>query len=141
MDYVYSPAAAGFFPVAEKETFEQSGIWPTDGVGVTAGDHDALFPVPVGKVIGLDNGAPCWMDVPPPTKEELIATADAQKQALINAANQYMNGQQWPGKAAIGRLTGDALTQYGLWLDYLDAVAAIDTQNAPDISWPEQPEA
>lgn len=26
----------------------------------------------------------------------------------------------------MGRLKGDALTQYGLWLDYLDAMEAVD---------------
>lgn len=26
----------------------------------------------------------------------------------------------------MGRLKGDALTQYGLWLDYLDALEAVD---------------
>lgn len=141
MDYVYSPAAGGFFPLAEKEAFEKSDLWPSDGIAVTAGDHDALFPVPVGKNIGLDNGAPCWVDAPAPTKEQQIAAAEAKKQGLLAAANEYMNSQQWPGKAALGRLKGDALTQYGLWLDYLDAVAAVDTQNAPEIAWPIAPDA
>ncbi|WP_204528018.1 tail fiber assembly protein, partial [Citrobacter cronae] len=30
-------------------------------------------------------------------------------------------------KAAIGRLKGDELAQYNLWLDYLDALEALDT--------------
>lgn len=42
-----------------------------------------------------------------------------------------MNSRQWPGKAAIGRLKGDDLTQYNLWLDYLDALEAVDTSSAP----------
>ncbi len=59
---------------------------------------------------------------------------------LIDEANAYMNSKQWPGKAAIGRLKGDDLAQYNLWLDYLDALEAVDTSNAPDINWPERPE-
>ncbi len=47
-----------------------------------------------------------------------------------------MNSKQWPGKAAIGRLKGDELTQYNLWLDYLDAPELVDTFGAPDIEWP-----
>ncbi len=31
-----------------------------------------------------------------------------------------MNSKQWPGKAAIGRLKGEELAQYNLWLDYLE---------------------
>lgn len=40
----------------------------------------------------------------------------------------------------MGRLKRDALTQYGLWLDYLDALEAVDTSSAPNIVWPTHPE-
>ncbi|CGN25542.1 Putative tail fiber assembly [Salmonella enterica subsp. enterica serovar Typhi] len=46
---------------------------------------------------------------------------------------------QWPGKAAIGRLKGEELAQYNLWLDYLDALELVDTSGAPDIEWPTPP--
>ena len=82
---------------------------------------------------------PSWGDIPPPTREELIAAADMEKQKRIDLANDYMNGKQWPGKAAIGRLKGEGLTQYNLWLDYLDALEAVDTSSAPDIEWPTPP--
>lgn len=51
-----------------------------------------------------------------------------------------MNSKQWPGKAAIGRLKGDELEQYGLWLDYLDALEVLNISSAPDIEWPISPE-
>ncbi len=51
-----------------------------------------------------------------------------------------MNNKQWPGKAAIGRLKGEELAQYNLWLDYLDALDAVDPSSAPDIQWPEEPD-
>ena len=35
----------------------------------------------------------------------------------------------------------DELAQYNLWLDYLDALDAIDTSKAPDITWPTPPAA
>ncbi len=44
-----------------------------------------------------------------------------------------------PGKAAIGRLKGEELAQYNLWLDYLDALELVDTSSAPDIEWPTPP--
>jgi hypothetical protein len=44
--------------------------------------------------------------------------------------------EQWPGKAAIGRLKETELAQYNLWLDYLDELEAIDTSVAADITWP-----
>lgn len=76
---------------------------------------------------------------PDKTKEQLIQEANLEKEGRINSANDYMNSKQWPGKAAIGRLKGDELAQYNLWLDYLDALEAVDTSTAPDITWPTPP--
>lgn len=70
---------------------------------------------------------------------EMTAIADLEKQSKIEKANEFMNSRQWPGKAALGRLKGDELSQYNGWLDYLDALEAVDTSSAPDISWPEPP--
>lgn len=68
-----------------------------------------------------------------------VATADAEKQSRIDQANDYMNNKQWPGKSALGRLKDTEKGQYNLWLDYLDALEAVDTSSAPDISWPSSP--
>ena len=69
-----------------------------------------------------------------------VASAKALQEKRITVANDVMNRKQWPGKAAIGRLKGDELAQYNLWLDYIDALEAVDTSSAPDINWPEPPE-
>ncbi|WP_425655295.1 tail fiber assembly protein, partial [Enterobacter roggenkampii] len=76
---------------------------------------------------------------PPLTREQQIAVADNEKVSRIAEANSFMNSKQWPGKAAIGRLKGDELAQYNAWLDYLDALEAVDTSTAPDINWPIPP--
>ncbi|MFU1377518.1 tail fiber assembly protein, partial [Escherichia coli] len=95
---------------------------------------------PVGKRIGAnEHGYPAWENVPPPTRDEIIKQAEQKKQQFIDAANNYINSKQWPGKAAIGRLKGDELAQYNLWLDYLDALELVDTSGAPDIEWPTPP--
>ncbi|NSL37215.1 tail fiber assembly protein [Citrobacter werkmanii] len=73
-------------------------------------------------------------------KESAISEAENKKRLLINEATEYINSKQWPGKAAISRLKGDELAQYNLWLDYLDALEAVDTFYAPDIEWPTPPE-
>ncbi|WP_162733420.1 tail fiber assembly protein, partial [Escherichia coli] len=82
------------------------------------------------------DGMPAWIDIPPPTHEEQIAAAELKKQQLINQVNEYINSKQWPGKSVLGRLKDDELTQYNLWLDYLDALEAVDVSSAPDIVWP-----
>lgn len=69
-------------------------------------------------------------------KESAISAAENKKRFLIIEAREYIDSKQWIGKAAIGRLKGDELAQYNLWLDYLDALEAVDASMAPDINWP-----
>lgn len=73
-------------------------------------------------------------------KESAISAAENKKRLLIIEAREYIDSKQWVGKAAIGRLKGDELAQYNLWLDYLDALEAVDASMAPDINWPVPPE-
>ncbi|MFO3903843.1 tail fiber assembly protein [Enterobacter hormaechei] len=124
-----------------KAEYEAVGMWPADGVDVTdAVAAEFTGQPPQGKIIGLgSDGMPAWVDVPPLTPEQQIAAAEAERQSLIAQVNQHISSKQWPGKAAIGRLKGDELEQYNLWLDYLDALEAIDVTTAPQITWPDQP--
>lgn len=95
---------------------------------------------PQGKIrVAEENGLPTCAEIPPPSHEVLIEQTESERQLLINHANDYMNGKQWPGKSAIGRLKGEELAQYNLWLDYLDALELVDTSSAPDIEWPTPP--
>lgn len=129
-----------FFPYSLKAEYEQSGIWPDDGIDV---NEDLFFTYtnpPAGKIRVVDgHNLPYFVDIPPLTKDEQIASADAIKMQLVASANDFMNSRQWPGKAAIGRLKGEELQQYSLWLDYLDALEAVDTSSALDINWPVSP--
>ncbi|MTH48595.1 tail fiber assembly protein [Intestinirhabdus alba] len=139
--YSFSASKNTFYANVLKEIqYMPNGAWPDDAIDIDDNLHHAYTSTPPdGKRLGSEDGQPVWIDIPPPTDEELIAAADSEKQSLINAANNYMNSRQWPGKAAIGRLKDDELAQYNLWLNYLDALEAIDTSSAPDISWPSQP--
>ncbi|MCH6668809.1 tail fiber assembly protein, partial [Escherichia coli] len=118
----------------------ESGEWPDDGIEIDdTVAAEFMKEAPEGKCRGVIDGMPAWIDIPPPTHEEQIAAAELEKQQLINQVNEYINSKQWPGKAAIGRLKGEELAQYNLWLDYLDALELVDTPGAPDIEWPTPP--
>lgn len=94
-----------------------------------------------GEIISADsNGMPVLVEPPPPTHEEVVAAAENEKKNRIDQANEYMNSKQWPGKAAMGRLTDEDRAQYNAWLDYLDELEAVDPSAAPDINWPKKPE-
>lgn len=133
----FNPKNKGFY-----DTLFSTYI-PEDANEITQVIYDEFAGVtwPNGKILGSDSfGMPVWVDAPPMTHEEEIAAAEEQKQALINQANVYMNGKQWPGKAAIGRLKGEELAQYNVWLDYLDGLEGLEPSLAPNIVWPELPQ-
>ncbi|HFD7451603.1 tail fiber assembly protein [Escherichia coli] len=82
--------------------------------------------------------------IPPPVADqdpaELIASADAEKQNRLSYATNKI--VVWQTKLLMGRtLTDSESAKLNAWMDYIDAVQAIDTSTAPDINWPEPPAA
>ncbi|WP_429867736.1 tail fiber assembly protein [Escherichia coli] len=69
-----------------------------------------------------------------------VEAAEAQRQSLIGAAMASISLIQL--KLQAGRkLTQAETTRLNAVLDYIDAVTATDTSTAPDVIWPELPEA
>lgn len=69
-----------------------------------------------------------------------VESAEAQRQSLIDAAMASISLIQL--KLQAGRkLTQAETTRLNAVLDYIDAVTATDTSTAPDVIWPELPEA
>jgi hypothetical protein len=139
-NHLFSPSTCGFYDPTYENDYKIAGTWPKDLVEVS---NETLLSFvgssPYGKVISSRyDGQPCWIDAPKPTKEDLELINTREKESKISAANDYINSKQWPGKAAIGRLKGDDLAQYNLWLDYLDALELVDA-SSDEISWPESP--
>lgn len=136
--YIWSASRAGFFPVAEKALFTAAGQWPDDGIGVSAEEHDALFPVPEGRVIGSVKGRPQWVAIPPPTEEEVRAAAANKKDTLIlNARNKI---SLWQTGLQLGLISEEDKASLIVWMNYIQTLDALDTTLAPDIEWPPLPE-
>ena len=69
-----------------------------------------------------------------------LDAAEAQRQSLIDAAMASISLIQL--KLQAGRnLTQAETTRLNALLDYIDALDATDTSTAPDVIWPELPEA
>lgn len=139
--FVFSPSESRFYALEWRADYIDNNRWPHDAINVS----DSIYyefsgTPPTGKQLVAVNNMPSWGDIPPPTREELIAAADVEKQKRIDSANDYMNSKQWPGKAAIGRMKGDELAQYNLWLDYLDILNVMTISGVEAISWPVPPE-
>ena len=73
------------------------------------------------------------------TQEMATRDAEREKQRRLNAATGKIS--LWQTKLLMGRhLTDDESAQLNAWMDYIDAVTAVDTSKAPDITWPDKPE-
>lgn len=138
--YLYSPKNNAFFKSSELSLYKE---WDLDDVFDVTDSIFSEFTMDRSKEglvrISGNDGLPAWGNIPPPTHAELVAQAAAEKAARLVEANAYMNDKQWPGKAVLGRLSEDEKEQYGLWLDYLDALAVVNTSTVTNIDWPEKP--
>ncbi|WP_416763301.1 tail fiber assembly protein [Morganella morganii] len=74
---------------------------------------------------------------PRPTKEQLIAKAEYDKQVLITEVQAET--QLLQTKLALGRISDNEKARLNAWLDYLDELEAVDVSTAPDIIWPVKP--
>lgn len=70
--------------------------------------------------------------------EDLVAEAEQIKQSKIDSALASIELIQLKLRAG-RKLTPEETTQLNAVLDYIDAVAAVDTDAAPNIDWPEFP--
>ena len=131
--YFYSQKENGFFTDLNKAPSDAVEITTDEWLLLLDGQDNGM------KIVSNQEGYPVLTEQPPLSEENLIALAELKKGKLINEANEHMNSRQWPGKAAIGRLKGEELAQYNLWLDYLDALELVDPSSAPDIEWPTPP--
>lgn len=137
MKYLYGNNS--FYPTVMQDAYMASGTWPETGVYC---DED-VFSVyagepPSGKLRGTDaKGMPCWIDVPAPTKAELVAQAENQKQALLSEANDVT--ADWRTELALGIISDEDKPSLTLWMQYTKSVKAVDTSKAPDITWPVKP--
>lgn len=72
------------------------------------------------------------------TKNELAIQIESEKASRIAEAKDAIS--IWQTKLHLGRkLTEVETASLGLWIDYIDAVAAIKVSSKKTISWPEKP--
>lgn len=136
--YLFSKQTLAFYPCDQIDVYKAAGTLPEDVNEVADDIRDMFnFSPPAGKKLGADRkGKPVWLDRSP---TEIAEGAALHKHALLSQASDFINSKQWPGKAALSRLTSDDVKQYNEWLDYLDALEAVDTSGGSNIVWPQKP--
>ncbi|EOW7080967.1 tail fiber assembly protein, partial [Yersinia enterocolitica] len=93
---------------------------------------------PVGKTLGVAIGRPVWVDLPPPTHEELVANANAKKSQLKAIADSEISWRQ--DAVDEGYAEDNEVTELAAWKKYRVLLMRIDALQTADITWPQLPE-
>ncbi|MCQ8229093.1 tail fiber assembly protein [Pantoea trifolii] len=138
-EYVYSASFNMICAVALRNDYELAGTWPDDALEISMPTAiEFMGEAPSGKMMAAGtDGLPQWCDLPPLTPSELAAEAVQRKDNLLGNAQQAIG--IWQTKLALGRISDAEKTSLNIWLDYIDALQAVDASAAPDIDWPETP--
>nr|DAN87494.1 MAG TPA: tail fiber assembly protein [Caudoviricetes sp.] len=142
MKAYFVPSVPTFIPESWKSdgTYTKEN-WPSDAVLVTeeeAAEYWMVAP-PDGKKLGAVDGKPAWVDIPPPTREELIVTAENERQRLLARADAIM--LDWRTELMLGEISDANKAKLSAWLDYKNEVKAVDVTTDPDnVNWPQPPE-
>lgn len=141
MNYVYSAAKNLFFPVQYHEQYEHNGDWPSDAVAVDDSVFYEFTSYREGKTrVAGPEGLPAWVDFPQPSYEELIQSAENERQRLLSNADSVM--LDWRTELMLGEISDANRAKLSAWLAYKNDVKAIDVTTAPEhINWPVSPEA
>ena len=93
---------------------------------------------PVGKTLGVAIGRPAWVDLPPLTHDELVASANAKKSQLKSVADSEISWRQ--DAVDVGYAEGNEVTELAAWKKYRVLLMRIDALKTADITWPQLPE-
>lgn len=141
MNYAFSARHNAFFPIADLNDYRCAG-WVLDDIKPVSDDTFVEFSSlkPSGKIrVADDLGMPAWVDIPPKSHDELVQIAESEKNELITAALQTIS--LWQTQLQLGMISNSNKQKLIEWMEYIEAVKAVDTNTAPHIILPAQPEA
>lgn len=104
-------------------------------IDISADEHDQ---VSIGW--SYNNGVfspPAKEPDPEPTHEQLVSQAESEKYSRLSSADSIF--LEWQTKLLLNIASEDEKNAVIAWVNYKDAVRAVDTNEAPNITWPEQP--
>lgn len=131
-----------FYLFSMKESYEEAGTWPVNGADV---DDETMViytgVAPKGKTLGADKeGNPTWLDIPPPSHEELVQVAENERQRLLTHADAVM--LDWRTELMLDEISDANSLALLAWMTYKNEVKAVDVTTDPEhVNWPVPPEA
>lgn len=137
--YVYSAKNNAFFPTVYLSEYEDRN-WDLSDI-VEISDKIAkeyMSSPPPGKIrVAGNDGMPAWGDLPPPSREELIAQAELQKSSLRKVADSSIIPLQ--DAVDMGMATDEEVAALAEWKKYRILLNRVVTTSAPNINWPIPP--
>ncbi|EOI7388294.1 tail fiber assembly protein, partial [Yersinia enterocolitica] len=137
---LFSPSLITFIP----DYMVQDESYPpeiSDSLVVVTDEELATFwrqTPPVGKTLGVASGRPAWVDLPPLTHDELVASINAKKSQLKSVADSEISWRQ--DAVDVGYAEGNEVTELAAWKKYRVLLMRIDALKTADITWPQLPE-
>lgn len=142
MKVYFAASIPAFIPSQWKEdgTYNDE-TWPADAVLLSDEESELYWKQnpPAGKQLGAENGRPVWIDIPAPTREELILTAENERQRLLKQADAVM--LDWRTELMLGEISDANKAKLSAWLAYKNEVKSVDVTTDPEhVIWPVIPE-
>ncbi|HBI7073830.1 TPA: tail fiber assembly protein [Citrobacter freundii] len=139
--FVFSPSESRFYAIEWRADYVDNNCWPHDAINVSDSIYyDFSGTPPTGKQLITLNNMPAWGDIPPPTREELIAVAEYERQQLLTHADAVM--LDWRTELMLGDISDTNRDKLSAWLAYKNEVKSADVTTDPEhVSWPVPPEA
>ncbi|WP_065649249.1 tail fiber assembly protein [Pantoea eucrina] len=138
MAFFYSPNSNMFFDGSMVDAYKSAGSWPADAKKVSDDVFREYTGTPPSGKVRVSNGkGPEWADIPPPTKEEMVALAENEKAKLISYASEKILPLQ--DAIDLDMANESEVEQLSAWKRYRVLINRVDVINAPEIKWPEQP--
>ncbi|EKN3341672.1 tail fiber assembly protein [Yersinia enterocolitica] len=136
----FSPSTVGFYSDNLINDGSYDSSLPSDIIELTLAENEIYKGrnPPLGKMLGAINGRPAWVNLPPPTHEELIVSANAKKNQLKAAADSEIDWRQDAVDGAYAE--GNEAEELAAWKKYRVLLMRIDSLKVPDILWPALPE-
>ncbi|EDJ9763037.1 phage tail protein [Salmonella enterica] len=124
-----------------KEEYLTNGSLPSDVIEVSDSVRNEYnFAPPEGKQLSSSQNMPVWIDIPPATREELIAAAEQERQKLLAHADAVM--LDWRTELMLGEISDANRAKLSAWLAYKNGVKSADVTTVPEhVNWPVPPEA
>lgn len=137
--YQFSPSENVILPLDLKELYLKAGTWPVDAIDITdAQATEFMGDPPEGKKREAgSNGAPEWVDIPPPTHDEEVEAAEQHRQQLLREIDEVT--ADWRVELMLGDISDEDKDKLSEWMEYKKMVKAVDSSTAPAVTWPTEP--